>query len=170
MTETAKRSTRARRLGRALKVASVVNEFDDLARADEDAARRLFEHGCFRQAVYFTYQSMEKLVRGRIFARISPDEQAFQRLNATHNLVDSLEILVSVYCTTESHRPHVLRTLLEGVLQDVEIRHLNNDLRYPFYDKNRGHMVRRYEAEDVNRILGCLQGMKTFLKDLHRLG
>ena len=31
-------------------------------------------------------------------------------------------------------------------------------------------MVRRYNAEDGKQILNCLQGMKAFLKDLHKLG
>lgn len=156
-----------RQPGRSERVVNVKSRFEELAREDEEVSRTLFAQGHPRHAIYFCFQAMEKLVRGKIFGRVNAYERMYQDLNRTHSIEGALVFLIDVYSSNAAERPHLVEQFRLGIMGDLDLRHLHNDLRYPFFDVNRQHFRSRiYTQGDAEQILRCLDALKKFLRDM----
>lgn len=148
---------------------NVSSEFLALAKADEAAADSLFEEKHFRQACYFMIQSMEKIIRAKIFTLVNPNLEYFRSRNRSHSLESAVEFLIEIVSTDKIIQEQISKQLNFHVLGNTRYEHLHNNLRYPSYsNKYNAYSVLEVGPEDFGTLKLRLESLKRFLNDLHK--
>ena len=148
----------------------VSNEYEVLAKKDEEVSNLLYRNGEYKHAMYFCIQAMEKYVRAKIFTLVNPNLKYFRERNRSHSLEDAIEFLLEIISTDENLRNSIRQRLFVTELGDINYQQLHNNLRYPFYSqKFDSYSVAIYTADDYRFMENGLQKLKLYLKDLNRI-
>lgn len=159
------------RLGTIKRNIEVSNEYEMLAKKDEEVAKILESSGNYRHAIYFYIQSMEKYIRSKIFSIVNPNLQYFREKNNHHSLEKAIDFLLEILTTDENVRETLRQQLITTVIGDINYRQLHNSLRYPFYSvRHDSYSVLYYSKEDCQFIQAGLNKLKKYLKDIDRIG
>ena len=147
---------------------NVSEEFKSLSVSDEYAANILFVNGAYKQSSYYIIQAMEKLIRSKIFTLVDAKNEYFMDRNRTHSLEDAADFLIDILGTNEIVKKQVSNQLYKFVLGDTKYNYLHNNLRYPFYSKKfNSYSSLDFEKSDASILLGRLDSLKKFLKDIN---
>lgn len=159
-----------RNIGTINREVEISHEYYNLALEDEKVAKLLKDKGEYRHSIYFFIQSMEKYVKSKIFTLVNPNLEYFININKHHSLDNSIEFLIEVISSDENIKNQVKLYFNEYVFKDLNFRSLHNNLRYPFYDRNREYYnIVRFDIRDCNHIEEMLEILKKYIKDLNRI-
>ncbi|MFD2869080.1 HEPN domain-containing protein [Kurthia populi] len=159
-----------KKLGKVKHRIDVSNEYEVLAKKDEEVSKLLFKNGEYKHAIYFCIQAMEKYIRSKIFSIVNPNLEYFRKRNQNHSVEDAIEFLLEIVSTEENLRKTIRQQLVECILGEINYQQLHNNLRYPFYSqKFNTYSVITYVAEDYKYVEIELQKLKIYLNELNRL-
>lgn len=162
---------RIMRVGSQRGVSNVSEEYLRIAKEDEDAANSLAASGLYRHALCLLIQAMEKLIRAKIFSIVNSDLAELRDINKSHSLDLAVDHLLEVISTEDIVRRHVRRQMRQYALGDILYGDLHNDLRYPYYRKDRkSFTVLAVTKVDFEEMSSRLAALRRFLGDLHLLG
>ena len=71
-------------------------EYYNLAREDKKAADELIKLGYYRPAAYLIIQSMEKLLRYKIFSKVNEEKKYYREKNKNHNITSGVDFLTEI--------------------------------------------------------------------------
>ena len=159
-----------KKLGMMKHKIEVSNEYEVLAKKDEEVSNLLYKNGEYKHAMYFCIQAMEKYIRSKIFTLVNPNLPYFRERNRNHSLEDAIEFLLEIISTDENLRNSIRQQLFVTILGDVNYQRLHNNLRYPSYSKKfDSYSVSSYTAEDYKFVENGLRKLKLYLNELNRI-
>ena len=88
-----------KKLGKVKHRIDVSNEYEVLAKKDEEVSKLLFKNGEYKHAIYFCIQAMEKYIRSKIFSIVNPNLEYFRKRNQNHSVEDAIEFLLEIVST-----------------------------------------------------------------------
>lgn len=148
---------------------NVSEEYENLAKEDEMAARSLKNSGQFRHSIYFYIQAMEKHIRSKIFSLVNPNNEYFRRINQNHSINDAITFLIEIISIDEQVKTHI-KSQLDKIFDGVNFQFLHNNLRYPFYStRHNNYSLLRFSLDDYLFIENMNEVLKRYLEDLRRL-
>ena len=148
---------------------NVSSEFMELSINDEKSAYLLAEKNMFKQACYFLIQAMEKAIRLKVYSIVNPNIKYFRDRNKNHSLDSAIEFLIEIISTDNITKEQVSKQLKEGVLSNINYRHLHNNLRYPSYSKKYdSYSIIEIKKSDFILLGDRLKLLRKFLIDLHK--
>lgn len=148
----------------------VSNEYEVLAKQDEEVALLLKKHHQYRHSIYFYIQAMEKYIRAKIFTLVNPNLDYFRTINQNHSLHSAIEFLIEIISTDKNTRDHIKEQLYYHVFENINFHQLHNNLRYPFYgEKYNAYSILEFNEKDCIIIESKLNSLKKYLQDLRRL-
>lgn len=157
-------------IGKLIKNVDVAETYKQLALHDEEVAKKLYYIGEYRHSIYFFIQSMEKLIKAKIYTLVNPNIPYFRDHNKDHSLDKSIDFLLEIISTDDNIRNQVREQIYKYVLKDIKYNQLHNDLRYPFYSsKYNNFCLLEFSAMDCLIIENNLNSLKTYLNQLDRL-
>ena len=165
-------------IGKQRRIGTFAEAFRSLCVEDERAAETLQREGCYRQAVYFYIQTMEKLTRFAIFSEVAPgvldkSGTTYRERTLTHNLDELLTVLLEVYKETINDSrvsEQIEKQLSVHVLQGVRFGALHNDVRYPRYmDQKRPCLLLELTEKDSATLAETLARLKLFVEGFQQL-
>lgn len=146
------------------------NSYKDLANSDEKVARLLFEHCEYRQSCYYILQSMEKLIRSKIFTLVDAKNEYFRNRNRSHSVEDAISFLVDVISPNDVVKDQVNEQLRMHVLGDTKYNHLHNNLRYPnYFQKYNSYSQFQVNKSDTEVLFQRLESLKIFIRDINAI-
>ena len=148
----------------------VSNTYKELSKSDERAALALFYSKEYRQSCYFIIQSMEKLIRAKIFSLVNANNEYFRNRNRSHSLEDAVDFLIDVVSTDEAVKAQVTQQLKKYVLGNIHYNYLHNNLRYPSYSKRYdSYSLLQVGKSDCEALFSKMESLKLFLRDIHTI-
>lgn len=148
----------------------VADTYKQLAMQDEEAAKKLYNMGAYRHSIYFYIQSMEKLIKAKIYSLVNPNIQYFRDRNKDHSLDKSIDFLLEIISTDDNIRNQVRQQIYKFALGDIKYNQLHNNLRYPFYNnKYNNYCLIEFSSKDCINIENNLSSLKRYLKELYRM-
>ena len=149
----------------------VSSEYDKLAKKDEEVARLLMKNAQYRHSIYFFIQSMEKLIRSKIFTLVNPNIEYFRKKNQNHSLNNAIEFLIEIISSDVTIQEQVKKYINFHVFEDINFQRLHNNLRYPFFSERYGTYSRLEFGENDCKIVEKKLGeLKRYINELNRLG
>lgn len=149
---------------------NVSNEYEVLAKKDEEVALYLKKIKEYRHSMYFFVQAMEKNIRSKIFTLVNPNLEYFRKKNQNHSIDNAVEFLIEIISPDKNIQQQIKNQLNKYVLQDINFRQLHNNLRYPFYSlKYNSYSCVDFNQEDCEVIEKKLNELKNYLNQLQRL-
>lgn len=88
-------------IGRLIKDEDVADTYRHLAEQDEEVAKKLYCMGEYRRAIYFYIQSMEKLIKAKIYTKVNPNIPYFRERNKDHSLDKAVDFLLEIIGTDD---------------------------------------------------------------------
>lgn len=159
-----------KRLGQIKHDINVSDEYEFLAKRDEEVSQLLYKNGEYQHAIYFAIQAMEKYIRSKIFSLVNPNLEYFRNRNRSHSVEEAIEFLLEIITTDKVLRNTIREQLFVSILGNINYHHLHNNLRYPFYShKFDSYSVITYMKEDYIFVENGLQKLKIYLVDLNRV-
>jgi len=157
-------------IGNARHNVNVSNEYEFLAKKDEEVAMFLKKNSEYRHSIYFFIQAMEKYIRAKIFTLVNPNLEYFRKKNQSHSLENAIEFLTEIVSADKNVQNQIKNQLNEFVLENINFSQLHNNLRYPFYSlKYDSYSAIDFEIKDCEVIEKKLNDLKIYLKHLNRL-
>ncbi len=157
-------------IGKIERNINISNTYLKLSQEDESAASELAKLGKYRVACYLILQSMEKLIRSKIFSLINADNDFFRDENRNHSIESAFDMLINILSTDNIQKEQIRAQFASNVLLKTNSNHLHNNLRYPYFQKRKSHYVLlNVDASDYEILVSRLNVLKSFIKDIHLL-
>ena len=162
-----KKPNRIGKLRVRIKGIDLGREYLNLAREDKKAADELIKLKCYRPAAYLIIQSMEKLLRYKIFSKVNGEKKYYRDKNKNHNITSGIDFLIEIIAFDDLTKQAIRKQLDENVLKGRMLRNLNNSLRYPQYsEKYNSFSVLELSRKDIEHLLQIHKALVNYLDTL----
>lgn len=149
---------------------NVADEYERLAKKDEEVAVLLKYNREYRHSIYFFVQAMEKYIRSKIFTLVNPNIEYFRKRNQNHSLTNAVDFLIEIISTDINVQNQIKNQLNSYVFENINFQLLHNNLRYPFYSsKFDSYSSLEFNLNDCEIIEKKLAALKVYLQQLNRL-
>ena len=155
------------RLETKIKGEDLSKKYKQLYKKDLESANVLIENGLYNQAAYFLIQTIEKMLRSKIFSKVNGDIEYYREKNRSHNISDGIEFLVDVTGFDDLAKEDLKNQLNNTVLETEIISRLNNNLRYPIYSKKyESYSLLILTVKDTDRLLLMVNKLESYLEGM----
>ena len=159
---------------RRTRVASLADEYELLADEDEAVGRLLLAHNRTKHAAYFFAQAMEKLLCSHIFRMARGKDLRGLRMRVAHHKLDELvdefvEVCLPSRSVDDLVSAQIRDQIVLHVLQGLRFGDLQNDLRYPDFERYGNKFgILEVNANEADFLLGRLEALRKFVKETYR--
>ncbi len=149
----------------------ISEQFEKIAVNDEKSADILCVNGLYNQSAYFYIQAMEKYIKSYISRKIDITHEFYadKFREMGHSLDKSVEFFIEIMT---GNNP-VLRSQMEYqmkeiIFKNVRFSQLHNNLRYPFYLKNKSdYGIDEMNSADCEELKSMCRNLKKYLNDAY---
>ena len=147
-----------------IKGADLSIKYKQLFTDDLKASNVLIKNGYYNQAAYLLIQTIEKMLRSKIFSKVNGDIEYFRKRNRNHDISDGINFLIDVTGYDELTKNGLKEQLNNTILETEIISRLNNNLRYPSYSKKfESYSLLILSKNDIDRLLKMITHLESYL-------
>nr|WP_299035715.1 HEPN domain-containing protein [uncultured Tenacibaculum sp.] len=140
-------------------------KYNELFTSDLKAAKILIDNELYNQAAYLLIQTIEKMLRSKIFSKVNGDLEYYRERNRSHDISDGIDFLIDITGFDELTKKGIKEQLNCTILETEIISRLNNNLRYPSYsNKFKSYSLLVMSRKDINRLLQMINNLESYLE------